>query len=112
MKMQLIYNQRTYLYEPGENTMSAKKWAVLDEVGGTFKAELIKGLLEAQGVPVVLSQEGAGHYAYAMNVGTLGQVQILVPDDHLEEARQILADYYAGKFENQDFEDSDEDPKA
>ena len=29
--------------------MSAKKWAVLDEVGGTLNAELIKGLLEAQG---------------------------------------------------------------
>jgi hypothetical protein len=88
--------------------MSAKKWAVLDEVGGTLNAELIKGLLEAQGVQVVLSQEGAGHYAYAMTVGSLGQVQILVPDDHLEEARQILADYYAGKFENQDFENPDE----
>ena len=88
--------------------MSAKKWAVLDEVGGTLNAELIKGLLEAQGVPVVLSQEGAGHYAYAITVGSLGQVQILVPDDHLEEARQILADYYAGKFENQELDDSDE----
>jgi flagellar biosynthesis/type III secretory pathway M-ring protein FliF/YscJ len=88
--------------------MAAKKWAVLDEVGGTLNAELIKGLLEAQGVSVVLSQEGAGHYAYAMSVGSLGQVQILVPEDNLEEARQILADYYAGKFENQDFEDFDE----
>jgi hypothetical protein len=92
--------------------MSEKKWAVLDEVGGTFNAELIKGLLEAQGVPVVLSQEGAGHYAYAMTVGTLGQVQILVPEDHLEDARQIMADYYAGKFENQGFEDSDENSKS
>jgi hypothetical protein len=92
--------------------MAAKKWAVLDEIGGTFNAELIKGLLEAQGVPVVLSQEGAGHYAYAMTVGSLGQVQILVPDDHLEEARQILADYYAGKFENPDFDDSDENSES
>jgi len=90
--------------------MSAKKWAVLDEVGGTLNAELIKGLLEAQGVPAVLSQEGAGHYAYAMNVGSLGQVQILVPEDSLAEARQILSDYYAGKFEDQDFEDPDEQP--
>ncbi len=86
--------------------MSAKKWSVLDEVGGTLIAELLKGLLEAQGIPVVLSQEGAGHYAYAMSIGSLGQVQILVPDDRLTEARQILADYYAGKYENQDFEDS------
>jgi len=92
--------------------MSAKKWAVLDEIGGTFNAELIKGLLEAQGVPVILSQEGAGHYAYAMNVGSLGQVQILVPEDHLEEARQILADYYAGKFENPDSDDSDENSES
>ena len=92
--------------------MSEKKWAVLDEVGGTLNAELIKGLLEAQGVPVILSQEGAGHSVYAMNVGSLGQVQLLVPEDRLEEARQILEDYYAGKFENQDFDESGEQPDS
>ena len=78
--------------------MSAKNWETVQEVYGELQAELLRGLLEAQGIPVVLNQEGAGR-AYGLNVGPLGAVQMLVPTDLAEHARQILADYYAGKFE-------------
>jgi hypothetical protein len=80
--------------------MPAENWVVLDEVGGSFQAEILRGLLEAQGVPVVLSQEGAGHSAYAVTVGPLGQVQILVPAEQLSDAQKILDDYYSGAYEN------------
>jgi len=74
--------------------MSADKWEVLDEVPGSFQAELLRGLLEAQEIPVVLSQEGLGH-VYALTVGTLGQVQVLVPAKDLERAKVVLDEFYA-----------------
>jgi Putative prokaryotic signal transducing protein len=80
--------------------MPAENWVVLETVGGSFQAEILRGLLEAQGVPVVLSQEGAGHSAYAVTVGPLGEVQILVPAEELSNARKVLDDYYSGAFED------------
>lgn len=80
--------------------MPAENWDVLVEIGGSFQAEILRGLLEAQGISVVLSQEGAGRSAYAVTVGPLGQVQILVPAEQLSAARQILDDYYHGAYED------------
>jgi len=77
-----------------------EKWVELDTVSGSLQAELLRGLLEAQGVHVYLSQEGAGRSAYAVNVGPLSEVHLLVYEDELEQARQVLDDYYAGKFED------------
>jgi hypothetical protein len=81
--------------------MTDEHWEIVHEVYGEIQAELLRGLLEAQGIQVVLNQEGAGR-AYGINVGSLGQVQILVPSHSASEARQILDDYYAGKFEETD----------
>jgi hypothetical protein len=79
-----------------EITMSENQWDVVYEANGLFQAELLRGLLEAQEIPVVLSQEGAGK-VFSMSVGTLGLVQILVPVRDFERARQLLADYDSGK---------------
>lgn len=78
--------------------MSEEQWEYLDEAPGDLQAEILKGFLEAQGIPVWLSQEGAGR-AYGIGVGELGRVQILVPTHYLEQARAVMNDYYAGKFE-------------
>lgn len=80
--------------------MKSDKWVLLDKVNGSFKAEILKGLLEAQGIETMLSQEGAAHYGYALTVGPMGEVEILVPSRELEHARQVLSDYEAGKFES------------
>ena len=77
-----------------------EKWAELDTVSGSLQAELLQGLLEAQGIHVFLSQEGAGRSAYAVNVGPLGEVHIFVFEDELDQAKKILDDYYAGKYED------------
>jgi hypothetical protein len=74
-------------------------WIVLDEVAGMPQAEILRGLLEAQDIPSVLSQEGAGR-AIGLTIGTLGSVQILIPAKDLARAREILAIYYAGSDEN------------
>ena len=40
--------------------MPQENWVVLDQVSGSAVAEMLKGLLEAQGLEVLLSQEGIG----------------------------------------------------
>ncbi len=87
--------------------MSEDKWELVIEVSGEFQANLLRNLLEAQGIKVFLNQEGAGK-AYGLTVGPLGQVQILVPEYQSQEARQIVDDYYAGKFETNEDLDSEE----
>ena len=80
--------------------MSQKSWEVLVQVSGSAKAEILRGLLEAQGINVVLSQEGIGESIYPVTVGPLSEIQILVPDEQFQEAQQILADYESGVYEN------------
>jgi hypothetical protein len=75
-------------------------WEVIDEVVGEIQAELLRGLLEAQGIQVWLSQEGIGHSIYPVNIPPLGKIQILTPANQSQAARVILEDYYAGKFDN------------
>lgn len=83
--------------------MGDESWVVVTTVSGEIQAEIIKGLLEAQGISVFLNQEGAGR-AYGIGVGPLGEVQLLVPHTQEEAAQQVLADYEAGKFENPSFD--------
>jgi hypothetical protein len=81
--------------------MPETDWVVVNEVNGEIQGALLQGLLEAQGIPVILNQEGAGR-AYGIMAGPLGQVQILVPARFTGQARQVLEDYYSGKFEEED----------
>ena len=85
----------------------SETWEVIAEIYGELQAELLRGLLEAQGIEVVLNQEGAGG-AYGLNVGPLGQVQIMVPASSVDDARHVLADYYAGKVETPNEEQSED----
>jgi hypothetical protein len=88
--------------------MVDEEWVLLEKVHGQLQAEIMKGLLEAQGVLVWLNQEGAAH-GYAVTVGTLGMVEILVPSSEVEKARQVLDAYYRGEFENMELQGSDSD---
>lgn len=74
-----------------------QKWVIIREVSGDFIAENLRALLEAQGVPVVLNQEGAGR-ALGLSVGLMGVTQILVPDDYQEQALKVLESYDRGDF--------------
>jgi len=88
--------------------MSETKWEVLEQVSGAVQAEVMKGLLVAQGIQVVLSQEGIGESIYPVSVGPLSEIQLLVPASQMEEARKLLDQYYAGDFENLSYPDSSE----
>ena len=93
--------------------MTDENWEIIDEVYGELQAEILRGLLEAQGIQVVLNQEGAGR-AYGINVGSLGMVQIMVPSHAAIEGRKVLEDYKEGKFTEsgglvEDDQESEED---
>ncbi len=81
--------------------MVEEEWVLVDRVQGQLQAELLKGLLEAQGIRVWLNQQGAAH-AYAVAVGTLGMVEILVPTSETGQAKQVLEAYYRGDFNDMD----------
>ena len=88
--------------------MSNEQWEVVDSVSGDLNAEMLRGLLEAQGIPVMLSQEGAGR-AIGINVGALGEVEILVPTSSKSKAKQIIQEYYAGDFESEEDQNTGDD---
>jgi hypothetical protein len=81
--------------------MSKGKWVSVSRVQGDLQAELLRGLLEAQEIPVLLSREGAGR-AFGITVGPLGEVEVLVPEPFVGEAKTIIEMYKKGKLENLD----------
>jgi hypothetical protein len=54
-----------------------------------MEAQIIKGRLESEGIPVLLSYESAG-LIYGLTVDGLGQVKIMVPKHLAQEAKEIL----------------------
>lgn len=54
-----------------------------------IEAQIIKGRLESEGIPVVLSYESAS-LVYGLTVDGLGEVKIMVPEHLVKEAREIL----------------------
>ena len=88
--------------------MTEQGWVVVETVTGSLQAELLRGLLEAQEIDVILSQEGAGR-AFGLEVGPLGEVQILVSQEDSQRARGIIDDYYSGAYESEDDPGVEED---
>jgi len=79
--------------------MSDMRWQAVDEVPGQLQAEILRGMLEAQGIKVALSQEGIGDIL-AATIVPMGRVQILVAEQDFERARELLDSYYAGTLTN------------
>jgi len=85
-----------------------KKWSKqpgLVEVcvtSGLLQAEIIKGKLEVNDIPVLLEYESLGP-VMGLTVDGLGQVRVMVPEDKAEMARAVLE----ATEENDDI-DSDE----
>ena len=80
--------------------MSDRKWEMVAFVHNPVQAEILKGLLEAQGIMIHIVREG---YQAALGIGSQPSVriEILAPNDQVDEARQIIDDYNAGKFEEE-----------
>ena len=84
------------------------EWVQVDRVQGQVQAEILRGLLEAQGFRVWLNQEGLAH-SYAVSVGTIGMVEILVPASEAGQAKAVLEAYYRGDFEDTELNDPEMD---
>ncbi len=56
---------------------------------GMLQAMVIRGALESAGIPVMLSYESVSRI-YPLSVGPLGRIEILVPVEWEEEARDLL----------------------
>lgn len=54
---------------------------------GSMEAEVIKGRLEASGIPALLDSES---HMLPFSVSNMGEVRILVPREQAEEARELL----------------------
>lgn len=80
---------------------SRKKWNKqpgLVEVcitSGLLQAEIIKGKLETNDIPVLLEYESLGP-VMGLTLDGLGQVRVLVPEDKEEAARALLEETEAG----------------
>jgi hypothetical protein len=79
--------------------MSELQWEEVERVSDTIEAEILRGLLEAQGIRVWLAQEGAAR-AIGLSAGPMGEVVVLVPSDQVAEACIILDQYHEGALEN------------
>ena len=69
--------------------MSEREPLVTVRTAKYMEAQIIKGRLESEGIPVLLKYESAG-LVYGVTVDGLGEVKIMVPKHLAEEAREIL----------------------
>ncbi len=69
--------------------MSADEQLVTVYIATQMEAQIIKGRLESEGIPVLLNYESAG-LVYGIMVDGLGEVKLMVPKRLAEEAREIL----------------------
>jgi hypothetical protein len=74
---------------------------------GLLEAHILKGFLEAQGLQVYINQESVGK-TLGLSAGSLGMVDILVPDSQAAEASNLIDRIAAGEFENTEFADTSE----
>jgi hypothetical protein len=78
-----------------------KDFKVVTAVSGKLEADIVKGMLEAQGIETMLSYEAAAT-AYGLGVGRLARVEILVRDEQFAEAETVLEAYHSGKYAQED----------
>ncbi len=69
--------------------MDEHHWRELTEVYGIVEAQIIKGLLESNGIPVKLQYETAA-LLFGIRMNGLGKVKILVPEEYLSLAAKVL----------------------
>jgi len=69
--------------------MSTKEELITVCTARQMEAQIIKGRLESEGIPALLSYESAG-LIYGLTINGLGEVRILVPKHLANEAKEIL----------------------
>ena len=67
--------------------MDELKYAMLTEVLGQWKAEILESFLKSEGINVVLIQDSLAQSAYA---NPFAPVQVFVPKEGMQQARKLL----------------------
>lgn len=67
-------------------------WTAVVSTRDPFEVELVRGLLEGAGIPVRVARTGLQGLDYIFGTTRFlpGQIQVLVPDDHVYFARTLL----------------------
>ena len=89
--------------------MDEMKYAKLTEVLGRSKAEIVESLLKSEGIDVVLIQDSLTHSSYVV---PFAPVQIFVPKENLEQARELVKDLEGVLQEEAKEEDEEADPES
>ena len=71
---------------------------------GELEAQLIKSMLDSYNIPCVLRSNAAGS-VHSFVFDGMGEVRIMVPESHAEEARNIIGSEYQADSENLKEED-------
>ncbi len=69
--------------------MAGKEKLVVIYTAKQIEAQIIKGRLESEGIPVLLSYDSSS-VVFGFTVDGLGEVKIMVPERFAEQAREIL----------------------
>lgn len=67
-------------------------WARIREYGARFEADIHASMLESAGIPVLVKGSETGIFGPGFAGATALGVELLVPADLLEEAREVIAD--------------------
>ena len=91
------------------------KWERLINVLDEFEMNIVRSLLESHGIPVHIEHKEAGQYlSVIMGVSKFG-IDLFVPGDKLEQAREILlvleqgSDEDSGVNPQEDYEETPEE---
>jgi len=69
------------------------KYELLTELSSRLEADLLESYLEANDIDVELFQESIGQNAYPVTIDMLGRVQVFVPKEKIEQARELFEAY-------------------
>ena len=84
------------------------KWVSVFSAAGLLEADMLKAFLEAQGLQVFLSQESVGK-TLGLSAGRLGEVEVLVPEEQVVDAKRLIDEIEDGKFYDIDYADDSEE---
>ena len=73
--------------------MKPEGWEIASVESGLVNANIRAGRLETEGIPVRLEYEAVA-VLYGLTMDGLGRVNIMVPAESLELAREILSETY------------------
>lgn len=72
----------------------ADKFIKIATLHDPAEAEVLRGLLEAQGIQVLLSKEAVGQ-VYGTFVGRMGEIELYVPAADEESALELVNEFHS-----------------